>query len=304
VAAGVSAETASALRGLIDRLSAGRYAPDPPGPEVRRNTIQALDRVLERVDREAPAAGAIAGVRPAGLALVLLAAVGTTGVGAQEPAGVPVGSDGDAQVFAVGVRAYDAERYAEAVGAFQLYVQDQPQDAAGWYNLGTAYYRGGLDGYAIWSWLKVLALEPRHGDARHNLRVAGAAPELVARASPPLRLRSAEFFLLAAVAWMVAGITGTLGVARRGRRLALVAGAAFLLAAALAAGGWASTRPRAILIVVREASVRAGPNLRADPVTQLEPGTGLTRVERRGDWVRVRTDDVDGWVESTATEPL
>ncbi len=317
VAAGVPEETARALRSLLDRLAAGRYAPTPPDPELRRETIRALGRLLERLDREAPLPRAAPTGVPAAagmLAALLVAGSGPAPAAAQEvpdqevagqlPAPV-AGGQADREAFAAGIEAFDAERYPEAVGAFQRYVAARPEDAAGWYNLGTAYYRDGLDGYAAWAWLKALRVDPRHDDARHNLRVAGVAPELVARVSPPLRLRGEELFLLASIAWLVAGGAGIGWLIRRRRRAPFAAASALFLAVVLAAAGWASTRPAETLIVLQDAALRAGPNLRADPISTLEAGIGLTPVEHRGDWVRVRTAaGADGWVETTATESL
>jgi hypothetical protein len=321
LAAGVPQETASALRSLLDRLNAGRYAPTPPDPETRLETIRALSRLLDRLDREAPFSHSPdAGAARAGsLGLLLMAASGLAASGLAaaadaHAAAVPAGSVSQIAAttpatpeaeFEAGIAAFDAERWSQAIGAFQRYVAVRPADPAGWYNLGTAYHRDGLEGYAVWAWLKVLPLDPRHGDARHNLRVAGAAPELVAAASPPLRLRAVEFLLLAAIAWLATGTFGVLWLTRRRRRAATATGIAFLLAAAFAAAGWASTRPHRILIVVHDASLRAGPNLRAEAVTAVESGTGLAPVEDRGDWVRVRTDaGADGWIETSAIESL
>nr|NIQ54612.1 SH3 domain-containing protein [Gemmatimonadota bacterium]NIR36888.1 SH3 domain-containing protein [Actinomycetota bacterium]NIS31295.1 SH3 domain-containing protein [Actinomycetota bacterium]NIT95584.1 SH3 domain-containing protein [Actinomycetota bacterium]NIU66415.1 SH3 domain-containing protein [Actinomycetota bacterium] len=52
-------------------------------------------------------------------------------------------------------------------------------------------------------------------------------------------------------------------------------------------------------------TLRAGPTLREDPVSALEPGTGLVPVSEYGDWVRARTlRGEEGWVERGVTGPI
>lgn len=51
--------------------------------------------------------------------------------------------------------------------------------------------------------------------------------------------------------------------------------------------------------------LRAGQALRSDPVSTLEPGTGLIPVHRYGDWVRARTlRGREGWIETNRTGRL
>jgi hypothetical protein len=309
-AAGVSDETARRLRGLIDRLAAARYAPTPPGPEARRDLVRALGTLLERIDREAPAPGragprAATGRTTGAVMLVALAGLGSpVAVTARQAPATPEAASPTA-AFEDGRTAFDQERFADAADAFDQYVRLRPRDPAGWYNLGTAYYHAGHDGYAVWAWLHVPRLDPRDEDTRHNLRTAGAPPELVARVAPPLPLRASELLLAGSVAWILAGALGAWGIARRGRRRLVAAGVAFLFALGLAGAGWASTRDARTVIVLDEATLRAGPALRADPVTRLEPGTGLIPVDQDGDWIRGRTlRGAEGWIEATATGAL
>lgn len=305
-AAGVSVETAGALEGLLVRLAAARYSPNPPGVEARRDIVRALGRVLERVDDEAPAArrgrAGPAATASGVVGILLVLFLGSAPGHAQEPAQAEANATEPAAHFQDGVQAFEDERYVAAAAAFDRYLQLRPDDAAGWYNLGTAYHRAGHPGYAIWAWLNVPPLDPRNRDARHNLRVAGVPPELVSRVTPPLYLRSSEILLLAAIGWLVTGIAGALWLARRRPTARNTAVVAFAFTLVLAVAGWGSTRDADILIVLESATLRAGPALRSDPIAELEPGTSLTPVEARGDWVRARTTRGDeGWVESNIT---
>ncbi len=302
VAAGVSRETASSVRTILDRLSSARYAPGAPGAETRRDLLRALDRTLQRVDREAgsrhrerrPAAGAAT-------VLLLAAMTGLPAAGAMAQAPAPADETGT-RPFEAAAAAFDDERYFDAVEGFREHVGSRPGDPAGWYNLGTAYYHAGHPGFAIWAWLHVPTLDPRHPDVRHNLRTAAVPPELVARAAPPLPLRATELFLLAALAWWTAALAGTLWIRGRRKRSAATAGIALILALLLAGIGWASTHVPETRIVLRDATLRTGPTLGADPVVELAPGTGLVPIQVRGDWVRARTLRGDeGWIETHET---
>lgn len=314
-AAGVDESTARAVATLLDELSGARYAPVAPGPAARRDMVRAMDRLLQRVDREAPSrrGAARAGGRGAtGLVIALSLAVPLASLTA---AGLSTGQDADPadagqatspapadsrapDRFRDGVRSFDEKEYADAAAAFGDYVRARPRDAAGWYNLGTSHYRAGRRGHAIRAWLAVPRLDPRHQDVRHNLRIADVPPELVDRVAPPFPLRPSELFLLASLAWWTAAIAGAFWLVRRRASAATTAALALVISLVLAGMGWASTRDPETLIVLRTSALRTGPHLRADPVAALEPGTGLAPVDVRGDWVRARTLRGDeGWIE-------
>lgn len=299
-ASGTSPETAAALRALFDRLAAARYAPEPPGIRGSQELVRALGRLLDRVEREVgrrrPGSGptGAAGIGRLLLALGLVSGTVSTAA-AQDPD----------SLFRAGLSAYDQERYHDAAAAFHAYLEARPGDAGGWYNLGTAQYRIGATGRAVWAWLHVPGLDPRHEDVRHNLRVAGVPPELVARVAPPVPLRTEELLLLASLAWLTTGAGAALWLLRRRTRWAVAGATSLLLALGLGAAAWDSTRGADTLIVLDATTLRAGPTLRADPVQPLEPGVGLRPVERHGAWVRARTlDGREGWVEATTTARL
>jgi tetratricopeptide (TPR) repeat protein len=297
VAAGVAAATATALRDVLERCASARYAPVSPDQAARDALVREVADLLERIDRDAPRptgpgrgqrAGPVGRGARTGAAMLLL--LGLPGPGAAQS---------DRGPFVDGVVHFDSGRYEESVRSFRDHVRSRPGDAAGWYNLGSAYHRAGQEGHAIRAWLRAARLDPRDGDARHNLHVAGAAPELVGRATPPLPLRVPEMLLLAALAWFLAGTAGVWWMlrGRTAARAAAVLGVAIALA--LVATAWHSSQGPDILVLLEPAPLRAAPNLHAEPLTLLEPGTGLVPVDRRGDWLRARTlAGQDGWLES------
>ena len=312
--AGVAAGDVATLRTLLDRLAAGRYAPTPPGGTERRAVIRALGRALDAVDRTAPTQraggsgrtgrGSAAGTT----GLAVLIAVGGLVAGPRTPsdaAASPVQQEATTDLFARGLAHFGEGEFTAAAELFDRYVRRAPEDAAGWYNLGTAYYRAGEPGRGVWAWLRALRIDPRDGDTRHNLRVAGVPPELVRRVTPPVPLRRSELLALAGLAWMVGGVGGLAWLYRRRRRVGIASLGAVAVAVILAAVWWGSTRGAETLIVLDSATLRAGPALRAEPVATLEAGAGLVPVDRYGGWVRTRTlDGEEGWIETNRTGDL
>lgn len=306
--AGVSPADRTALRSVLDRLAAGRYAPTLPGPEERRVVVAGLRRVLEAVDRAArrgmeAGRGGRAPAGSAGIVVLLVMAGGVPGIqaAAARPDGQPAPT-----LFDQGIARFEADDYQGAANLFERYVDGAPRDAAGWYNLGTAYYRAGETGRGVWAWLRALRIDPRDGDARHNLLVAGAPPELMQRAVPPVPLRRTEMALLAALAWLLGGAGLAAWLMQRSRPAGLAGAGAVLVALGLAAVWWGSTHGGETLIVLDDATLRAGPALRSDPVSSLAPGAGLVPVDRYGDWVRARTlrGRQEGWIETNRTGSL
>jgi tetratricopeptide (TPR) repeat protein len=296
--AGVPRDVAASTASVLARIDAIRYAPTPPGAESRAALLRSLARLLERIDRQAPrprAAGQASGPGPA--------AAGVAGLAVALLLAAPVDArpqDVD-PAFADGIALYDAGQYAEAADAFARYVRARRGDPAGWYNLGAAEHRAGRPGHAIQAWLAGLRLDPRNRDTRHNLRVAGAAPELVAHVAPPLPLRPDEMLLLASLAWFLALGVVTAGVLRNRRTGVAPAAAGMVAALGLLAAGWHTARPADTLVVLEPASLRVGPNLHAETLATLEPGTGVVRLTREGPWTRARTlDGLEGWLEAAS----
>lgn len=299
-AAGAGEGTAGAVVTLIERLAAARYAPEPPPPSARRELVRGAESLLERVDREAPPPGT--GEKGRGRAALFVLAAVLLGSAAGPS---PVQADQLEGHFPAGLEAFDQERYAAAADAFQRHVRSSPDDAAGWYNLGTALYRDGQRGPAIWAWLHVPPLDPRDDDTRHNLRVAGATPELVSRVAPTVPLRAAELALLGSLAWFVAGGAGAWWIARRRRLAGVVAMLGLAAAVALGAAWLDSTRDRETLIVLNASTLRAGPTLRGEALGELEAGSGLVPVSEYNEWLRVRTlEGREGWIENRSVGAL
>jgi tetratricopeptide (TPR) repeat protein len=238
-------------------------------------------------------------------AMLLLACAAVMGAAMPSPA---VESAADGVDFARGLELYEAGEFSAAAASFNSWLRLHPGDASGWYNAGTAAYRAGDRGGAIWAWLRATRLAPRDGDIRHNLRVAGA-DAAAARVAPPDRLSTEERKLAAAIGWWLL-IAGLAAVVLGGRRFAWTSapGAALLLAAAIVVA-MVTTAPRLVAPLGDGAMLHAGPAVRDENLGVLQPGSLAVIVEDRADWLLVRTGTAAGggreaWVERAAVAAL
>lgn len=286
---------AARLDALLHELQRARYA---PGASFDGSQLLArADGLLKDIvpvrrwgRRSGGAAALLIGLPVAGVLVLPV-------VGAQPS----LRAEGDE--FGRGIAAYDAGDFDAAAGYFRDYASAQPRDPSGWYNVGTAAFRAGDRGSAVWAWLRAARLAPRDEDIRHNLRVAGAAPA-VDRVVAPDRLSTEERALAAAVGWwlLVAGFGAAL-FGLRGLAWSAAPGVTLLLAAAVVAGFMAAA-PRLVAPLQDGVPLYAGPTTREVAIGLLEPGTLAAVVEQRDEWLRVRTGGTaagrEAWVESTA----
>lgn len=292
---GVAQATAHALVTLIARVERAPYEPDAPGPTECRACLEAAQRLLAALDRQAPRTRRKTRPGTTSLVLAVLSLVSAT-CGPPAPRAVE-----DARaVFEAGVAAYGRGEYAKAAGAFGDYVALRPRDPHGWYDLGNAYHRADMSGHATWAWLRAAQLDPRNADIRHNLTLAAVEPDLLRRATPAIPLSTDELLLLASIAWLSGAIALGAWTVRRRRRIAMAGGGAVLIALALV-GGWAAPRFRAATGVVLEprTPLVAAPTLRAEAIGRLHAGGAVYVLETDEAWLRVTTPaGTHGWIES------
>jgi len=290
--AGVAAGLAGTLAKLLERIERARFEPVPPGLDARRAYLAEAVRLLDAV--EAAADGRRTGASAA-RTIALLPLAGLLALAAPAEAQSP-----QHDAFEQAVEAYGAGDFAAAAQGFHRFLETNPEDANAWYNLGSAYFRAGERGRAIWAWLQAGRLRPRDADVKHNLRLAQAGQELLQRALPPVPLSSDESLLIACALWLAGA--GALGWAllRRARGPGLAGAVLVALSLALVAA-WALPRLREPIAVVLDGPtpLLAAPVLRAEPIRELEAGSGVRILEERGDWLRVATfDGGQGWLEA------
>ncbi len=282
---GVGADTAAALAELLETIGRARFEPTPTKGTERLAMVDGAERLLRRVDVEARRS------RPASVdaSLVVLLVFALPGLVAAQ----------DTSSFDRGVESVVEGRYEEAIEAFGAFVAVEPEDPAGWYNLGVAYHEAGERGLAAWAWLHAARLAPRDADTRHNLRATGVDPALVRQVVPPVPLSGDELVFLAGAFWWLGAAATALAIWKRRRAFALTATVATALAL-LCAGAWGADRigDEVGVTLPAETHLRAAPHLRAESLRALEAASGVQIVEDRDGWLRVRARGGEGWIEA------
>ena len=218
------------------------------------------------------------------------------------------------EAVATANREYRAGNFRAAAERYQAAVDAGARSAALFYNLGNASYRAGDVGRAILNYERALVLKPQHPEARANLHLAqdkARALELktlwwdqfIARTtSNQLSIAAAVGFWLTAfffVGWWVMARRTPLRLAAA--LLALLMGGVSMAALyALEAG----RSGRDLAIVIRdktEARVATADN--AGSVLVLPPGSQITILSVRGDWIYAALpNDLRGWIPAGSAE--
>jgi tetratricopeptide (TPR) repeat protein len=203
-----------------------------------------------------------------------------------------------AEVFDEANRLYERGQFAEAAATYEGLVRAGTGSPALFFNLGNAYFKAGHVGWALVNYRRAEELAPRDPDIRANLRFArnsvpGAGPRPLSRWSRGLpRLSLNESALLAAGAlWLWLGLL-TLRQLRPATRkplraVTILAGLGAVALAALLAAKWRAGASRTAIVVVPEATVRAGPHAESQNSFTVRDGLELEVLDTRDGWLRV-----------------
>lgn len=213
--------------------------------------------------------------------------------------------------FDEGNKAYDAGKFLEARQHYEAAVSAGEWTANLFYNLGNADERIGAIGLAALNYERALALEPKHAEARANLKFL-RGPEQSKRTWKDIAFggMSLNFWILctAALAW--AAVFTLLIPFARGRRLG--AGGVFVLVliicatAYAAAGVWQTMGEldRGI-VIANQVEARQGPADRANLAAVLPAGSRVRVLSIRGEWTYcVLPDGTRGWIPSDSVEQV
>lgn len=299
--AGVPPQVALDVLSLLERCGRLRYAPEPPGSVLAKESLVEADRLLALVDKEAISEKSLRALSRAGGGLTLIVLVGCSlwpgAAVAQEDAG-----DRSSWLFHEGVAAYGRAEYGRAVELFQAASLERPGDPNVLYNLGNAYYELDERGRAVAYWIRALRLKPRDGDARFNLKLAVGDDPVIGSALPLLPVSSDELALLFGIFWFTTCAALLSRWRWRTAYVALVGGSAFTLAL-LCAVLMLLPSPRFAVIAGTDAALRKGPVRQSESIAAPAAGTGFRVQERRGEWVRVsRGGESEGWIELASVE--
>ena len=209
---------------------------------------------------------------------------------------------------------YAAGRYKEAIDLYADVVQSGNISATLFYNLGNAWFRSGDMGHAILNYQRALALEPQHPEAQANLRVArdkARALELRRRwwdrfIEPAT---TAQFTIIAAASFWCGAFAIAVVLLRRRRSTALkaLAVAALILSAAAITALYArKAGPHGksfAIVTAKNIQARLATADNAGAVLALPPGSEITILSHRGDWMYAALpNDLRGWIPADAAE--
>ena len=321
---GASAQQARELAQILQACTAARYASASQHQPAPTEHIAQAKRLILDLEK----ARAKGRVRPWATALVMLCAMAGSMSASPDPAFA------NEPAIAQALSDQDAQRWPQAIAAWEEVLKQTPGHPEVLYNLGTAALRAGELGRARLALESALLHAPNDADIAHNLKVAQRVVQLRAaqrtkRSSR--RLDPSDAFwswdiarripvdalavVLLVLAWlMLAGALLTPRVrsegARDSLRVALIIGGLTLVSMG-AAWGWRAFVMSTVepgVIMVDDTQLKEGPSELAaslDELPELVSGTKLRIEERRQQWVKVRlSETLTGWVPSASIEAI
>jgi tetratricopeptide (TPR) repeat protein len=234
--------------------------------------------------------------------LILLAAWGWLGLAL--PAATPE------EEFSRANQLCEQGKYAEAIARYEQLLQSGKVSPALYYNLGTAYFRAGQPGRALYALRHAERLAPRDPDIRANLasvrRAVSGREDAGPRGLEAVlgRLTLDEWGVLAAATlWLWLGVLG-LGQWFPRWRASLRGAGGLLLASWLAAmaclGGavYFQQMQRVAIVAQKDVQARLAPYDVSKPVWSLPEGAEVRVMSENQEWLEIRDDrGRAGWLK-------
>jgi len=282
------------LAGMLDELAQAAWMPSMKSrftPEFRDSLVKALSRLALVI-----LLGCVSGP-------LILSAAAEEKITSREQA----------------MTAYDRGKFAAAEKYYRDQLNPAEPSADLLYNIGNCLFQQGCLPQAMLCFERASRLSPRDPDVLENLNLTRRKlmlpekyrVETPSDIPPYLRdsLRPDEWlFLLCcgiALLWIAAG-TAVLRGAGRTFRILLAAG---ILLAALSTAAYFSQRassydPDFAVVTVKNLPVYSLPSDQGKVEMKLRAGEEVVIVERRLDWVRIRSGSAEGWVHAKAVVSL
>lgn len=241
---------------------------------------------------------------------------------AVEPVQGTDGQRADAQaVFEEGIAAFRRGAFDEADLLWRSLLDTELGDDARarlYYDLGNAAWRRGAPHEAIGWYASTLRVDPRHGDAWHNLEFVRAAVGIepadrgdlrstANRIAGSLRPGEARWVALLGLVPLVLAFLGEAFIGGLWWRRAAWLGL-FLALVGAAPWVWHLTRSELdplLVVGTPKVTVRSEPRQSLGPIGELQPGDEVERLDSLSGWVRVETPDgLRGWVAEDAVFAL
>lgn len=244
---------------------------------------------------------------------VIIANCLVTATSSAQPSSAPSASP-DA-IFTEANAAYEQGEFSKAQSLYEQIVAAKQFSPDLFYNLGNTYARLDQPGLALLNYQRALALHPHHAEAALNASyLRSSLPEIPATSSPAAQFFSHfsanDYALLATLGlWTLAT---TAAIALLTRLTPLLASIALLSALTFALGlaGFFTQRPldpnsSSAMSIVPEARAHFAPASSSPVVAPIPPGTPLTILTEKNDWLYVRLPDQRlGWMPKNSTQKL
>jgi tetratricopeptide (TPR) repeat protein len=227
---------------------------------------------------------------------------------------VPCARGDQNPVLAKANQDFSEGHFQEAKEGYQSLVQSGHWSANLFYDLGNAWFRLGDFGRAILNYERALALDPHHPETEANLRLArDEARALELKANVLERYLSAgtptQYSIAASIAFWLAlfGFASLFFMRRRSARLI----ALIVLSLGVFGGTVFSLYTREngnhgrALAIVTEKNIQArlATADNASSVLALPPGSEITVLSERGDWIYAALpNDLRGWIPAKSAE--
>lgn len=221
---------------------------------------------------------------------------------------IPIRNDAEA------MNAYDAGQFDDAGQYYAGQLKKSKPSAKVLYNMGNCLYRMGELPKALICYERAQRLSPRDSDILENLNLVRrklGLPEKYKIASPsdlPAYLRDSmrpdEWMFLFCCGWALLFAAFGFRALKLNRILVRSAAAAGLLLLIFPAAAFLSQRNTSYssdyaIVTVRNLPVYSLPSAQSGRIEmKLKAGEELSIMERRLDWVRIRSGDAEGWVRA------
>lgn len=229
-------------------------------------------------------------------------------------AATPVVRGDQSPEFAKANEAYNQGRFQEAIDGYQKLTRSGHWSANLFYDLGNAWFRLENFGEAILNYQRALVLDPRHPEAAANLRVVrDEARALELKRSGLERYLGAgtpaQYSIVASTAFWLALFALTRLFYSRRRSAVFVTFIVFTIAV-FAGSVYAlysletGSKGQALAIVTgKNIEARLATADNASSVLALPPGSEITVLSQRGDWIYAALpNDLRGWIPANGAQ--
>ena len=308
---GVPASLIDSFVGLIDACEFARYSPSAGNEAMTAHYEAALD-VISSVDSNMKTSKTVSKGKTLMLTLLLM---------------IPIASSAAENypdsLWNAANEAYAQERWEDAVNDYTAIAEASMESAPLWCNLGSAWYKSGNLGKAIFCYERALKLDPSYEDARYNLELLNAmkldrlesVPELILATWMKNLGRTldsdswAVCFLVFLVLTLAMALLFILGSSATSRRAGFFTGVVCLLlaVASLSFSLWQKNeymKADKAIIMKPVSSVKSSPSGdSAKDLFVLHEGTKVQVLDNVGGWSNIElSDGRQGWLPSSDIE--